>query len=392
MVDDNHRLESTGQRTTLPDTARILEELVRAKRIPVSESILSMAPPTPGSRSWDRVEGMLLGLAIGDALGNTTEGMMPAGRRRRYGEIREYLPNRHAEGRSVGLPSDDTQLAFWTLEQLIEDGGYVPANVARRLASGHVFGIGSAVSDFVDRTLTQGLPWEEAGVASAGNGALMRIAPILVPHLRAPSSRLWADTALATMTTHNDAAAISASVAFVAVLSDLLAMRVAPGPGWWLARFSDVADRLEPAGSRYRVRGGPFAGFDGRFVDFVRVRVADAWHRELDVLTACNEWYSGAFLLETVPSALYTLMRHGDDPVEALVRAVNDTKDNDTVAAIVGAAVGALHGSAAFPARWRGSLLGRTEENDDGRAFQLIERAQLFRPPDWRWTQARGEA
>jgi ADP-ribosylglycohydrolase len=335
---------------------------------------------------------MLLGLAIGDALGNTSEGMMPVGRRRRYGEVREYLPNPHAGGRAVGLPSDDTQLAFWTLEQLIEDGGYVPGNVARRLASGNIFGIGSAVREFVDRTLRQGLPWEEAGVASAGNGALMRIAPILVPHLRAPSSRLWADAALATMTTHNDAAAISASVAFVAVLWDVLAMRVAPGPGWWLARFSDVADRLEPAGSRYRARGGSFVGFDGRFADFVRVRVADAWRRELDVLTACNEWYSGAFLLETMPSVLYTLMRHGNDPVEALVRAVNDTKDNDTVAAIVGAAVGALHGSAAFPARWRDGLLGRTREDDDGRVFQLIEHAQQFRPPSWRWTPARGEA
>ena len=124
-------------------------------------------------------------------------------------------------------------------------------------------------------------------------------------------------------------------------------------------------------------------GFNGRFADFVRVRVNDAWRRELDVLTACNEWYSGAFLLETVPSVLYTLMRHGDDPVEALVRAVNDTKDNDTVAAIGGAAVGALHGSAAFPARWRDELLGRTGEDDDGRVFQLIERARQFRAPCW---------
>jgi ADP-ribosylglycohydrolase len=43
-----------------------------------------------------------------------------------------------------------------------------------------------------------------------------------------------------------------------------------------------------------------------------------------------------------VPTVIYILMRHGHDPEEAIVRAVNDTKDNDTVAAIVGAAVGAL--------------------------------------------------
>jgi len=53
----------------------------------------------------------------------------------------------------------------------------------------------------------------------------------------------------------------------------------------------------------------------------------------------CNGWYSGSYLLETVPSVLYILMRHGDDPQEAIVRAVNDTNS-----AIAGAAVGALHG------------------------------------------------
>jgi ADP-ribosylglycohydrolase len=49
-------------------------------------------------------------------------------------------------------------------------------------------------------------------------------------------------------------------------------------------------------------------------------------------------------LLETVSTVLHILMRHAGDPEEAIIRAVNDTKDNDTIAAIVGAAVGALHG------------------------------------------------
>jgi len=49
--------------------------------------------------------------------------------------------------------------------------------------------------------------------------------------------------------------------------------------------------------------------------------------------------------METVPSVLHILCRHADDPNEAIVRAVNDTWDNDSVAAIVGAVVGALHGA-----------------------------------------------
>ena len=65
---------------------------------------------------------MLLGLAIGDALGNTSEGLTAVDRSRCHGEIQDYLSNPHAAGRRVGLPSDDSQLAFWTLESLIERG------------------------------------------------------------------------------------------------------------------------------------------------------------------------------------------------------------------------------------------------------------------------------
>ena len=73
---------------------------------------------------------------------------------------------------------------------------------------------------------------------------------------------------------------------------------------------------------------------------------------------------------------LYILERHGHDPEEAIVRAVNDTKDNDTIAAIVGAAVGALHGLSRLPERWVRGLVGRTAEGDDGEVFRLVARAQ----------------
>jgi ADP-ribosylglycohydrolase len=82
-------------------------------------------------------------------------------------------------------------------------------------------------------------------------------------------------------------------------------------------------------------------------------------------------------LLETVPSVIYILMRHGHDPEEAIVRAVNDTKDNDTVAAIVGAALGALHGKDGISKRWIENLCGRTTDRDDGRVFELIEMARV---------------
>ena len=105
-------------------------------------------------------------------------------------------------------------------------------------------------------------------------------------------------------------------------------------------------------------------------------KVPAAYERGLSTLEACESWYSGAYLLETVPCVLYILMRHGDDAETAMVRAVNDTRDNDTIAAIVGAAVGALHGREALPDRWIAKLTGRTTDSDDGRVFELIEQAR----------------
>ncbi len=310
---------------------------------------------------------MLLGLAIGDSLGNTSEGVLPEARAASHGEIREYLLGQ-------GHPSDDSQLSFWTLEQLNADRGFFPANVARRFSAGHIYGIGNTVRQFLT-ACHAGAPWERCGQPSAGNGALMRIAPILIPHLRSPSPALWADAALCAAITHNDSAAIASSVAFVALLWDLLALDTPPGPQWWLSRFAGILRDLECDAS-YRTRCPALSGFQGPLWELLEQELPRACEQNLPTLEACRRWYSGAYLLETVPCALYILMRHGHDPEEAIVRAVNDTRDNDTTAAVVGAAVGALHGRAGLPHRWIQNFSGRTAATDDGRMFELLSAAR----------------
>jgi ADP-ribosylglycohydrolase len=79
-----------------------------------------------------------------------------------------------------------------------------------------------------------------------------------------------------------------------------------------------------------------------------------------------------------VPTVLYIMTLHQYDAEAAIIRAVNDTKDNDTIAAIVGAAVGALHGEKALPKRWRDGLLGRTMGDDDGQVFKLLDRLEAW--------------
>ncbi len=224
---------------------RRLEPLVQAGQAGICRGLLAAdSNLSEVCTDFDKVEGMMLGVAVGDALGNTSESLSPHVRRGRYGEIRDYLPNRHANGRAIGLPSDDSQLAFWTLEQMLEDGELRPERVAARFCESRIFGIGSAVSEFVVN-FRSGRPWFASGSRSAGNGALMRIAPVVIPHIRTQLADLYVDAALLALITHNDAASISSCVAFAGLLRRLLAMNSVPDPEWWLQTYVDVAGSLE---------------------------------------------------------------------------------------------------------------------------------------------------
>ena len=355
----------------------VLEELVESGGIAIRRSpIFDEAPTAIARLDADRVEGMLLGVAIGDALGRPSEGRRPEVRRKRFGEIRDYMVGRRAT-EPIGLPSDDTQLTFWILEQLNEDRGFVPEHVARKIVRGGViYGMGGTVAR-ARKALKQGVHWTEAGQRSAGNGALMRIAPMLVPHLRSATSELWVDTALSAMMTHNDSSSISSCVAFIDMLWSLLGRASPPPREWWIERYVERASALED-GTTYQPRGGRFAGEPHRCSTFVDEKVRWALERALSTVDACNSWYSGAYMLETMPSVILILARHGHDPEEAILRAVNDTKDNDTIAAIVGAAAGALHGRSAFPRRWIDGLSGRTGDDDDGKVFELLEQTRAL--------------
>ncbi len=323
----------------------------------------------------DRTRGMLLGVAIGDSLGNTSEGMTPAERSRLYGQIRYYLPHPREDMRCIGFPSDDTQLAFWTVESLLRRGFLDPADLADTFVGPRIFGLGKAVTDFVLAYRFDHKPWYEAGSPSAGNGALMRIAPVILPHLRDMTADLWSDAVAATIVTHRDEAAVVADAGFVGLLCECLAWSgdQSPPAHWWSETFLRYARPME-TGRVYasRVLGDSFRG---SLCDRVEQSVRPAVESGMTVLQAAELWNSGTYLLETVPCALHILARHGADAEEAIVRSVNDTRDNDTIAAVVGAAVGALHGLRNLPLPWQEGLLGRTVEDDDGRVQELVEKA-----------------
>jgi hypothetical protein len=72
----------------------VFESTIKSRFIALNHSSLFDSAPKPltAELDWDRIEGMMLGVAIGDSLGNTSEGMLPDGRRKKFGVIRDYLP------------------------------------------------------------------------------------------------------------------------------------------------------------------------------------------------------------------------------------------------------------------------------------------------------------
>lgn len=354
------------------DSKDILNLFLTTNHIPINKGSIFSSQHNETPEDFDSVRGMMLGLAIGDSLGAPTEGMYPDKRRAKFGDITDYQPNRD-DGRRVGIPTDDTQMAFWTLEQMIHDDGFIADNIGHRFCQGELYGIGGSVREFIRNYKDRNQAWFIAGAESAGNGSVMRIAPMVIPHVNNPD-KLWANTALSAMITHRDSASIAASLGFVKLLWELLPREQPPDPEWWVDEYVRTTRELETDNS-HRPREGQI-DYEGPIWRFMDRYVRDAHHDDRPVIDASNYWYSGAYLLETMPTVLYILMQYGDDPAEAIIRAVTDSKDNDTVGAIVGAAMGALHGSDALPSRWKNGLTGRTTADDDGRVFELLDMAE----------------
>ncbi len=319
------------------------ENLINAEQ----SKLLYSKPRRIGCVQLGKVEGMLFGVPIGDTLGSPFEGKPPS--EGNFRVINDYLPEAHI--------TDDTQLTFWTLEVFLEMGWFDPKVLADRFSSEWIIGIGSSIRRFIRNYKDLGKPWYLSGVESAGNGALMRLSPVVIPHLINPTRELWSDAVVTTYLTHNDRLAISFAVAFANILWELLRKDEPPEPEWWIREYVNVAREVEGDFTQYSPRFGKFKSYSGPAWEFVEKILERALSNEwspLDLNTAVG---SGAYLLETVPMALYTMMLYADDPTKAITTAVSSSKDSDTVGAIVGYLIGALHGVKAFPEHLLGPVL-----------------------------------
>lgn len=360
-----------------------------------------VALPIDSLVSDQRIAGMLWGVAVGDALGHSTEWKSdPDKRHHDFGTIVDHLTDPNVK---AGRVSDDTQFTFWMLQRLLDDGGLNYDSMTRHLVArrSRIVGAGrntvaalerhhSRLADDADQSpqAINGNPLACLGdttVDGRGNGGLMRFSSIVIPYLQQPSTRLWHDAVLACLITHGNRYAISSIVAMTDILWYLLSVpyRQPPEGEWYFDRYLQVAADLEvgripdPYGNEPVPKW--YQSFRGTFCDFIDGPVRRAFRRGVNFRDACSleGFGSRADILQTVPAVLYLLASHGDSFQSTIIAAVNDTKDNDTVAAIAGAMVGAVHGKAAIRGRWITGIRSRSLDaitDDSAIIASLIDR------------------
>lgn len=290
----------------------------------------------------ERYRGALLGLAAGDALGTTVE-FHPPGSFQPLNDMVGGGPF-HLE---PGQWTDDTSMALCLAESLVESEGFEPADQLQRYvlwwreghlsSTGHCFDIGGTVARALGHFERTGDPASgPTDPYSAGNGSIMRLAP--VPIYYAEDPQLAADrSADSSRTTHGAAEAIDGCRYLGALLvgvvhgaskDELLADHYSPVPGYWDEH--PLAPRIaEIAAGSFKHRNPPAIKGTG-------------------------------YVVKSLEAALWAFF-HSDNFRQGCLLAVNLGDDADTTAAVYGQLAGAFYGEGGIPAEWRAKLALREE-------------------------------
>lgn len=303
-----------------------------------------------------RGTGSLVGLAVGDALGMPTQSRPRAWIVERYGPLLAGLePGPSDQPIAPGLPAghvtDDTDQALILADLLVvghgrpderELGARLLAWEARMRAAGSLDLLGPSTRRALD-ALAAGEPPERTGVAGTTNGAAMRIAPVGLVTPADVTSIVEAVVA-ASRLTHGTGVALAGAAAVAGAVS--AAVEGAP----WAEAVRLACACADAAQTRGHWVAAPQVAQRIRWALGVAADARD----DGDLLSVLADLVgTGLATVESVPAAFALVGARSDDPWRALRLAASVGGDCDTIAAMAGAMLGALHGPAAVPDRVR---------------------------------------
>jgi ADP-ribosyl-[dinitrogen reductase] hydrolase len=284
-----------------------------------------------------RFRGALLGLAAGDALGTTLEFRCPGS----FSKIEDMVgggPFRL----SAGEWTDDTSMALCLAESLTEKRGFDPIDQLERYtrwarhghlsSNGRVFDVGGTVRDALGRFWTTRQPYcGSSDPETAGNGSLMRLAPVPLFYARSHHEAIDR-SGESSRTTHGARTAIDACRYMGALIvgavngaskEELLTSHYSPVEGYW--QQCPLVDEIdEIAAGSYKHKDPP-------------------------------EIEGTGYVVKSLEAALWAFCQ-SDSFRNGCLLAVNLGDDADTTGAVFGQLAGAYYGEDSIPQSWRDKL------------------------------------
>ncbi|MDP9474599.1 MAG: ADP-ribosylglycohydrolase family protein [Actinomycetota bacterium] len=283
-------------------------------------------------------------MAAGDALGTTVEFRQPG----TFTPVDDIVGGGHF-GLKAGEWTDDTSMALCLAESLIERRGFDPADqltkYVRWYREGHMsvtgecFDIGGATTEALKRFESTGNPYSgSTDPGRAGNGSLMRLAPVPLFYARDEGRPMEAleRSGESSRTTHGAWTAVDACRYMGALIvgavngvgkEELLSEHYSPaGGGYWEEHpLTDEVD--EVAKGSFKRREPP-------------------------------EIRGRGYVVASLEAALWAFNKGGSFR-EGCLLAVNLGEDADTTGAIYGQLAGAFYGEEGIPKPWRRRLAHR---------------------------------
>jgi ADP-ribosyl-[dinitrogen reductase] hydrolase len=282
----------------------------------------------------NRYRGCLLGLTVGDALGTTLEFKSPGS----FTPITDMIGGGPFD-LQPGQWTDDTSMALCLAESLIECRGFNPKDQMERYvrwwkegylsSTGTCFDIGNTTRMSLSAFLKTGNPFSgPTDSRSAGNGSLMRLAPVPMFYARDPREGIE-KSGESSKTTHGALAAMDACRYFGALIAGalngedkeaILSDHYSPAPGYW-EENPLITEIAEIAAGSFKRKIPP-------------------------------EIRGSGYVVQSLEAALWAFY-HSKSFAEGCLMAVNLGDDADTTGAIYGQIAGAYYGDNAIPLLWR---------------------------------------
>ncbi len=274
-----------------------------------------------------RAQGCLVGLAVGDAVGTTLEFKPPGS----FEPITDMVGGGPFQLRA-GQWTDDTSMALCLGHSLVYRQGFHAEDQMNRYcnwwdhgymsSTGHCFDIGNTVASALQKYRQDGNPFAgSVSPDSAGNGSLMRLAPIAIFYHG--SEELLHYAGESSRTTHGAAECIDACRYFASLLSAAIS-------GFSKNSLRELSYSASTDSVSKLVSG-----------EYLTKSVA--------------EIKGSGYVIQSLKAALWCFY-HSESFSEAILMAANLGDDADTTAAICGQLAGAYYCLDGIPESWKSEL------------------------------------